>query len=226
MPSVIMSAKSNDFVEQTPDEKLSAVSSDLSVPLIHDVVTAAYDPHVNSLSNFAPLGSKGTELQMRATEYLRDYLCALGWRMSNAEQVPCVFNCADNVRIACSTDGGPYVGIDNPTSPTLREKGRGTIRLAGHKTNGILQLPGFEDSFQDDELEKLDDLDFYYLLMFIDEAHEEIRLELSSPIFDEKGMTQGWNTRIVLPPISISSEPLVDTKSVPAPKISVVRKVS
>lgn len=226
MPSFAFNAKTNDTTELTPDEQLATVSPDLNVKFIHDVVMAAYDPHVNGLSGFAPLGSKGTELQMRATENLRDRLCSLGWELSNAEQVPCAFSRVDNVRIACSTDGGAAVGMDYPARPMLREKGKGTIRLAGRKGNDTLPFPGFETFIVEDELQKLDGLDFYYLLMHLDEAREEIRIELSKPVFNEKGATLGWDKRIILPPILTSTEPPVDTKSVPSPEIDVVRKTS
>lgn len=226
MTSVAYNAKINDNTAPSPDEQLAGVSSDLSVQFVHDVVLAAYDPHVNGLSDFAPLGSKGTELQMRATENLRDRLCSMGWELSNAEQVPCVFSRRDNIRIACSTDGGASVGVDYPAKPTLREKGKGTIRLAGHKDNNTPPFPEFEAFLADDELQKFDGLDFYYLLMHLDETREEIRVELSKPVFSDKGVTLGWDRRIILPPISISSEPPVDIKSVPAPEIAVVRKAS
>lgn len=226
MQNASFSTRANDAIEQTPDELLAAVSADLTVKLVHEVVISAFDPYVVSLSNFAPCGSKGTELQMRATENLRDRLCGLGWVKTDVEQVPCVISRPDGVRIACTTDGGPSIGIDYPAKPIMREKGSGTIRLAGHKGNGTAPLPGFEAYIQDDGLEKLDDLDFYYLLMHLDEAHQEIRLELSAPVLDEKGANLGWRDRIILPPISISNEPPVDTKSVPAPDIEVVRKAS
>ena len=130
------------------------------------------------------------------------------------------------MRIVCTTDGGPSIGISYPAKPIMREKGNGTIRLAGHKGNNTAPFPGFETYLQNDELEKLDDLGFYYLLMYLDEIHQEIRLELSAPVLDEKGANLGWHDRIILPSISISNEPPVDTKSVPAPDIEVVRKAS
>ena len=226
MQNVSFNARTNDTTEQSPDELLAVVSNDLTVKLVHEVVISAFDPYVVSLSNFAPFGSKGTELQMRTTENLRDRLCGLGWEKSDTEQVPCVISRPDGVRIACTTDGGPSIGFDYPAKPIMREKGNGTIRLAGHKGNETMPFPGFETYLQDDELGKLDDLDFYYLLMLLDETRQEIRLELSMPVLDERGATLGWRDRIILPPISISNEPPVDTKSVPAPDIEVVRKVS
>ena len=226
MTSLAIDATHNDSTEPTPDELLSALSPDLTVKLIHEVVISAYDPHVVNLSNFAPPSGKGTELQLHATENLRDRLCGLGWEMSNLEQVPCVFNNVDSIRIACSTDGGPNVGFDYPTMPKLREKGKGTVRLAGHKNNDTPPIPELEAYAPEDELQKLDNLDFYYLLMHIDEAREEIRLELSKPLFNDKGVTLSWSNRIILPAISTSSDPSVDTKSVPAPEIVVVRKAS
>lgn len=226
MQNASFNATANDTIEQSPDELLAAVSADLTVSLIHEVVISAFDPYVVSLSSFASFGSKGTELQMRATENLRDRLCGLGWEKSDIEQVPCVISRPDSVRIACTTDGGPSIGISYPAKPIMREKGNGTIRLAGHKGNNTAPFPGFETYLQNDELEKLDDLGFYYLLMYLDEIHQEIRLELSAPVLDEKGANLGWHDRIILPSISISNEPPVDTKSVPAPDIEVVRKVS
>lgn len=226
MHNAAFNAKHDDTTVQSPDELLAAVSADLTVKLVHEVVVSAFDPYVVNLSNFAPCGSKGTELQMRATENLRDRLCGMGWEKSDIEQVPCVVNREDGVRIVCTTDGGPSIGIDYPAKPIMREKGNGTIRLAGHKGNDTPPFPGFETYTQDDDLQKLDDLDFYYLLMHLDEARQEIRLELSMPLLDEKGANLGWHNRIILPPISISSEPPVDTKSVPAPNIEVVRKAS
>ena len=226
MQNASFNATANDTLEQSPDELLAAVSADLTVSLIHEVVISASDPYVVSLSSFAPFGSKGTELQMRATENLRDRLCGLGWEKSDIKQVPCVISRPDSVRIACTTDGGPSIGISYPAKPIMREKGNGTIRLAGHKGNNTAPFPGFETYLQNDELEKLDDLGFYYLLMYLDEIHQEIRLELSAPVLDEKGANLGWHDRIILPSISISNEPPVDTKSVPAPDIEVVRKVS
>ena len=226
MTSLAIDATHNNSTEPTPDELLSALSADLTVKLIHEVVMSAYDPYVVNLSNFAPPSGRGTELQLHATENLRDRLCGLGWEMSNLEQVPCVFNREDGIRIVCSTDGGPNVGFDYPAKPKLREKGKGTVRLAGHKNNDTPPIPGLEAYALEDELQKLDDLDFYYLLMHIDEAREEIRLELSKPLFNDKGETLKWSNRIILPAIPTSSDPSVDTKSVPVPEIVVVRKVS
>lgn len=226
MQNAAFDVKPDNTTVPSPDELLAAVSTDLTITLVHDVVISAFDPYVVNLSNFAPFGSKGTELQMRATENLRDRLCGMGWEKSDIEQVPCVVNHADGVRIACTTDGGPSIGVDYPAKPIMRDKGNGTIRLAGHRGCDTPPFPGFEAYVQDNEPQKLDDLDFYYLLMHLDEARQEIRLELSMPLLDEKGTNLGWLNRIILPPISISNEPPVDTKSVPAPNIEVVRKAS
>lgn len=56
-------------VEQTPDEQLADISSDLSVALLQDVVAAAY-PFAVRFSDNAPAGSANVELQMCTAEYL------------------------------------------------------------------------------------------------------------------------------------------------------------
>lgn len=87
-----------------------------------------------------------------------------------------------------------------------------------------MPLPGFESYLGDNELAKYDDLAFYYLLMHIDIRNEEIRIELSIPAFDEKGVHLGWKYRVVLPPLSTNTEPPIDTTEIPAPEIKVFRK--
>lgn len=218
--------KALSAIERTPDECLFAVSPDLSVQLIHDVVIAAYDPHVVNLSKFAPVGSKGHELYIHATENLRDRLSASGWETSDVEQVACVLNRKSGVRIACSTDGGPCVGIDCPSGPALRKKGKGTIRLAGYGIGDTLPFPGLEMFLKKDELQRVDDFDFYYLFIHLDEAKKEIRIELSKPIFEDTGTVRNWSERIILPPIATSPNPSFDARPVPAPEIAIARKVS
>lgn len=212
-----------DPTDQSANDELATVSPDLGVELLHDVVHAAYDPNVTTISPFAPFGAKNTELQIRATEYLRERLSSLGWEVSNAEQIPSIISRSDSIRIVCSTDGGPNVGIEGQ-QPILRKKGKGTVRIAGHSAIYAPTLPGFEEP--GDDTQPFDELEFYYLLMHIDENRGEIRLELSQPILNSDGTTELWQNRIILPAIDISPEPLVETVPTPAPEINVVRKIS
>lgn len=218
-------AASDDFAESTINGRLSAISPDLNMGLIREVIIAAYDPYVNTLTEFSPLGAKSLELQMRVTEYLRSRLHKIGWDASDMEQVSSIVSEKDGVRIACSTDGGSGVGVEN-RMPILRTKGRGTIRLAGCERVITPPLPGMESTIPEDSLRKIDDLAFYYLLVHIDESRGEIRVELSRPVFDKNGETRTLMDRIILPAISISGESPVDTDLLPAPEIDVVRRVS
>lgn len=212
--------------EPSPDELLHILSTDFSVELFHEIVMSAYDPHVNSLTRFAPLDGKNSELRIHAIENLRSRLCAAGWEKSDLENTPCVYSLNEGIRLTCTTDGGPAVGKDYPSKPMFRVKGHGTLRLAGCQLNTTMQFPGFEDLFEENEPAKMDDLAFYYLLMHIDGHNEEIRLELSRPLFNKYGFVDSWADRIILPPISISSDSVITKKSIPAPKIDIVRKVS
>lgn len=98
------------------------------------------------------------------------------------------------------------------------------MRIAGHSAIYAPTLPGFEEP--GDDTQPFDELEFYYLLMHIDENRGEIRLELSQPILNSDGTTELWQNRIILPAIDISPEPLVETVPTPAPEINVVRKIS
>lgn len=144
MASFALHVPAAGIAEPSVDEKLAALSPDLTVGLFHEVIAAAYDPHVVSLSNFAAPNAKGTELQLRTVEYLRSRLAEMGWEPSNTEQVPCIYNTTYQIRLACSTDGGPSVGREGFSKPSLRRKGKGTLRLAGRGANTTPCLPGFE----------------------------------------------------------------------------------
>ena len=110
MASCALDVPIAEIAEPSVDEKLAALSPDLTVGLFHEVIAAAYDPHVVGLSNFAAPNAKGTELQLRTVDYLRSRLAEMGWESSNTEQVPCIYNMTYHIRLACSTDGGPSVG--------------------------------------------------------------------------------------------------------------------
>ena len=222
MVSLALDGPIIEAAEPSVDEKLAALSPDLTVRLFHEVIASAYDPHVVGLSNFAAPNAKGTELQLRTVDYLRSRLAKMGWESSNTEQVPCIYNMTYQIRLACSTDGGSSVGREGFLKPILRRKGKGTVRLAGCAANITPCLPGFE--CPENDVQKIDGCAFYYLLLDLDEASGEIFVELSRPIFDDKGVAVDWAERIIMPAISTQSKPHVAPKAVPAPEILVERK--
>lgn len=222
MASCALDVPIAEIAEPSVDEKLAALSPDLTVGLFHEVIAAAYDPHVVGLSNFAAPNAKGTELQLRTVDHLRSRLAEMGWESSNTEQVPCIYNMTYQIRLACSTDGGPSVGREGFLKPSLRRKGKGTVRLAGCAANITPCLPGFE--CPENDVQKIDGCAFYYLLLDLNETSGEIFMELSRPIFDDKGVAVDWAERIIMPTISTQGKPHVAPKVLPAPEILVERK--
>lgn len=186
MASCALDVPIAEIAEPSVDEKLAALSPDLTVGLFHEVIAAAYDPHVVGLSNFAAPNAKGTELQLRTVDYLRSRLAEMGWESSNTEQVPCIYNMTYQIRLACSTDGGPSVGREGFLKPSLRRKGKGTVRLAGCAASITPCLPGFE--CPENDVQKIDGCAFYYLLLDLNETSGEIFMELSRPIL----MIKAW----------------------------------
>ena len=222
MASCALDVSIAEIAEPSVDEKLAALSPDLTVGLFHEVIAAAFDPHVVGLSNFAAPNAKGTELQLRTVDHLRSRLAEVGWESSNTEQVPCIYNMTYQIRLACSTDGGPSVGREGFLKPSLRRKGKGTVRLAGCAANITPCLPGFE--CPENDVQKIDGCAFYYLLLDLNETSGEIFMELSRPIFDDKGVAADWAERIIMPTISTQSKPHVAPKVLSAPEILVERK--
>ena len=222
MASFALHVPAAEIAEPSVDEKLAALSPDLTVGLFHEVIAAAYDPHVVGLSSFAAPNAKGTELQLRTVGYLRSRLVEMGWVPSDTEQISCIYNMTYQIRLACSTDGGPSVGREGFSKPSLRRKGKGTVRLAGCAANITPCLPGFE--CPENDVQKIDGCAFYYLLLYLNETSGEIFMELSRPIFDDKGVAVDWAERIIMPAISTQSKPHVAPKALPVPEILVERK--
>ena len=221
---MMLAAKQSKTVVADVEERLEALSPDLSVGLIHDIVKIAYS-YVEDLTRFAPVNSKGIELHLRATECLRDRLSGVGWRVDNSENVPSIVSADGKLRIACSATGGPDTGVI-AGSPTLSERGKGTLRLAGCERAETLPIPGLEE-FAPCSIVKLDNAAFWYLLMHIDESNAEIRMELSEPVFYSDGTQLDWKDRVILPPISLCFEqPTIDISEAPTPVIEVARKAS
>lgn len=225
MPYLNIDSNANNHEDMSADEMLGLISSDLTVELIHDIIAAAYDPFVVGMSNFAPMNGRGLELYIRATENLRDRLSLMGWHVENISEVPAIVNKKDKVRLVCTTSSDGRVGKTNCSGPVIREKGKGTLRLAGVEDR-TMPIPGLEGYLGEDDLAKHDDLAFYYLIMHIDRQCEKIRIELSMPAFTEKGVHSGWKDRVILPPLSTNNEPPVDTTEVPTPNIEVIRKTA
>jgi hypothetical protein len=217
----IATASDND--DHTVDERLAALSPSLSTRFIHDIVSAAYDPYVNSLGGFQPANGKGAVLQIYATDLLRGRLCAMGWEKSDRFQVPCIIDMEYGIRLCCSTDGGASVGREG-SIPVLRTKGSGTLHLAGCEGNMTLPIPELECLAPEALLTRIDSFRFYYLLMHIDEPKYEIRMEVSTPVFDDRGGVSKWADRIILPPLSLARGPLVSTPEVPKPEIPVKKR--
>ncbi len=162
MVSLALDGPIIETAEPSVDEKLAALSPDLTIGLFHEVLAAAYDPHVVGLSNFAAPNAKGTELQLRTVDNLRSHLVRMGWESSNAEQIPCIYNMTYQIRLACSTDGGPSVGREGFRSLAcvVRVKERFGLRVVVQTLRHVCRVL----SVQKATCRKIDKCAFYYLL--------------------------------------------------------------
>lgn len=216
----------SSILEVEVDEGLRAISSDLSIGLIQDVTLQAYEAHVVSTSRFAPVNAMGTEMYIRTTELLRERLSAMGWRAENHDEVPSISDPLGKIRIVCRTSSDGSTGMKSQSGPRLRKVGKGTLRLAGFLGNTTLPFPGFESLVGNDGPSRLDNLDFYYLLVHIDQRREEIRLELPSPFFSNKGEHLGWKFRLLLPAVTLTHKVDIDLTTAPTPDIKVNLKMA
>lgn len=43
----------------------------------------------------------------------------------------------------------------------------------------------------------------WYLVIYVDYCHQEIRMELSKPVFDKNNQVKDWRSRIIMNPIPL-----------------------
>lgn len=85
-------------------------------------------------------------------------------------------------------------------SPHIENKGIATLELAAKSEQINVPLPGLE-GFAPKPIERIDDYRLLYFLVHHDKRENELRFELSEPIFDSQRKAS-WGKRIIMKPFS------------------------
>lgn len=210
-------------INKSRPDAAAMLHPDLSFQLFRDIVISTYDSRVALIGPNAAPNARNDCMYHGCTEHLRNSLCGdAGWNISEARGVSSVVDPANHIRIACSTDGGPNIGIEGHHPTFNRKKGAGTRALGCVVDQHI---PGLEPKSSRD-FPTVSTCVLYYFLIHIDNEKAEIRMELVNPHFDSLGNVVAWKNRIIIPAVNIKSTPVVTPKHVPAPQIIITRKVS
>lgn len=202
-----------DTQVENPESRLKALSSDLSVDLLKDVIANAYSTSINIYNGFESPSGKGITFFNIEIDILRDALQSKGWTVDNTHNVATIISPERSIRIGC-TAGDSQTGKTG-IGPKIRHKGRATLEVSGQ-----MVIPNFERSTNSTESK------LWYLVKYVDEGSHEIRSELSLPFLNTASSKFiGWKDRIILPPYSTKPIPITMPQDVPAPTIPVRRKV-
>lgn len=147
----------------------------------------------NQATQHDAINAAGSYAYFAVVRALRDVLCPKGWCLRREKNLEFTINPTNDVGIIVSS-GNKDTGIHNGYPKTKNQKGKQTKGVIAH--NQMLIWPELENKFEIPTT--------WILLFHFDTVKQEMRRELSLPIemdFSELRVS-GWNTRIILPPVS------------------------
>ena len=157
----------------------------------------------NQATQFDAANAAGSYAYFAAVRAIREILCPQGWQMLRLKNLEITKNPIDKTTIIVSS-GDEHTGIRDKVPSSKNRKGRQTQLVID--TNQM-QLTFWEDSTVEKQIE--DELGPTWILLYhIDLKKFQLRLELSLPIemdIDELRVN-GWNQRIILPPIDFNDQ--------------------
>jgi hypothetical protein len=174
----------------------------LKVDPLQNVVRGGYIARISRTENDSPI-APGLYQWNETVRMLREYGVGLGWGRNNDNGLPTIINPEGTIAI-CVSSGDEKTGIATATPGTKHKKGP---RTAAFVTSNQMQLAlGEYITMQKGPVYSSVDgraLATWTLLFFPDHESEEIRSELSLPIFIASGDINGWSERIILPAIPL-----------------------
>ncbi len=166
----------------------------LTVDILSNAVEAGYFSRISRTDNDAP-NAAGTYQWNETLRMLREQLAVRGWERSNAGGFPIIVDAKNNVAL-CVSSGDQFTGIWNKIPSTKNHKGARTADRVESNAQ-LLLFPEMDADVRFDDRA----IPTWFLLFYTD--GEEVRSELSLPIFIDGGKINGWRERIILPPISL-----------------------
>jgi hypothetical protein len=149
-----------------------------------------------------PPNFPGMVMWARTTRGLRDRMNPRGWRNTNARNFARVVHPSRTHALAVA-GGDPSTGKEDETPWTRREKGPATLHAVAMNVQRNFGLISREWSdlmraAEDVEID-LPDQETWFVLHYIDEENDEVRVEVSLPgTMNTNGYITDWLERIIL----------------------------
>lgn len=213
MPTAPLYPDESLFVPfENAEQALNAIDPSLHADELREVISSAYKDHAANGTCYAPRSFVKEEMYQHTSMGIRTRMSEdHNWYQTNKKNFALIHSPNGSISIACK-NGGPGTGRQDGT-PRLTHMGKAAIEACQQE-----RLPGFD----------LDDprnpTGLWYLLTHVDQAHNIVRAELSHPVVNAENRLVGWDKRISLEPIELTSP--IDPKSstIQRPEIPVARK--
>lgn len=138
--------------------------------------------------------ARGTSMYHNSIAKFRELIAEKGWKSENVTNLPYTISPDRSVKITVAT-GSPSTGIKGGFGPKLKEKGKTPSIVDGQMT--LFDPDNYTVDQQEGKL--------WYLVIYVDRSRQEIRMELSKPVFDKSNQVSDWSNRIIMNPIPLQN---------------------
>lgn len=175
-------------------ESPSDVHPDLTEDMFRKALEHARDSTTVLDNGFLAPTTRGTFMYHISIAEIRELMAEKGWKSENVTNLPYTISPDGSVKITVAT-GSASTGVNGGSGPKLKEKGKTPSVVDGQMT--LFDTDNYTVDQQEGKL--------WYLVIYVDYCHQEIRMELSKPHFDENNQVGGWIKRIIMNPIPLQN---------------------
>lgn len=172
----------------------SDVHPDLTEEMFRKALEYARDTTTVLDNGFLPPTARGTFMYHNTTAKIRELMAEKGWKSENVTNLPYTISPDGSVKITVAT-GSPSTGIKGGSGPKLKEKCKTPSIVDGQMT--LFDPDNYTVDQQEGKL--------WYLVIYVDRSRQEIRMELSKPVFDKSNQVSDWSNRIIMNPIPLQN---------------------
>ena len=172
----------------------SDVHPDLTEEMFRKALEYARDTTTVLDNGFLPPTARGTFMYHNSIAKIRELMAEKGWKSENVANLPYTISPDGSVKITVATGSFP-TGIKGGSGPKLKEKGRTPSVVDGQMT--LFDPDNYTVEQQEGKL--------WYLVIHVDRSRQEIRMELSKPVFDKSNQVKDWSNRIIMDPIPLQN---------------------
>ena len=172
----------------------SDVHPDLTEDVFREALEYARDFTTIMDNGYLAPTARGTSMYHNSTAKIRELMAEKGWKSENVTNLPYTISPDRSVKITVAT-GSPSTGIKGGFGPKLKEKGKTPSIVDGQMT--LFDPDNYTVDQQEGKL--------WYLVIYVDRRRQEIRMELSKPVFDKSNQVSDWSNRIIMNPIPLQS---------------------